>query len=110
MANIQYYVQPQRLYRYRSLEKFDREIEAIKERYLYCAPYLDLNDPMEGLFTSSQLLKKSERYREIRRAITDKKAQIGMCSFSEVYDHELMWAHYANQFKGICIAYPSGLP
>jgi hypothetical protein len=31
--------------------------------------------------------------------------QTGICSFSEVYNHELMWAHYANQFNGICIAY-----
>ena len=28
-----------------------------------------------------------------------------MCSFSEAYDNELMWAHYADQFTGICIAY-----
>jgi Protein of unknown function (DUF2971) len=28
-----------------------------------------------------------------------------MCSFSEVRNHELMWAHYADQFKGICISY-----
>ncbi len=28
-----------------------------------------------------------------------------MASFSEVHDHELMWAHYADQYKGICIAY-----
>jgi hypothetical protein len=30
---------------------------------------------------------------------------MGVCSFSEVCDHELMWAHYAQQFTGICIAY-----
>ena len=28
-----------------------------------------------------------------------------MCSFSEVHDHELMWAHYADRFGGICVAY-----
>lgn len=104
-ATIASYVQPRRLYRYRSLADVDREIDAIRNGYLYCSLYKNLNDPMEGLFTSSRLLKKSANYRAVRDAIRDKKTQIGMCSFSEVYDHELMWAHYARQFTGICIAY-----
>jgi len=28
-------------------------MEAIEEGYLFCAAYRDLNDPMEGLFSSS---------------------------------------------------------
>jgi len=80
-------------------------MEAIEEGYLFCAAYRDLNDPMEGLFSSSKLLRESEDYRTIRDSIRDNKSQIGMCSFSEVHDHELMWAHYADQFRGICIAY-----
>src|ERR1019366_7626025 len=89
----------------RSLKDLDREMDAIKSGYLYCSPYMNLNDPMEGLFTSSRLLKESADYRAIRAAIRDNKARIGVCSFSEVYDHELMWAHYADQFQGICVAY-----
>ncbi|MCU1241711.1 MAG: hypothetical protein JWO71_2437 [Candidatus Acidoferrum typicum] len=105
MAEIISYVQPSRLYRYRSFENLDRELQAIREGYLHCSPYQQLNDPMEGLFASGQLLRKDKKYREIREAITNTKANIGVCSFSEVYDHELMWAHYAGQFKGICVAY-----
>ena len=30
-------VQPQKLYRYRSLDKFDRELEALEEGYIFCA-------------------------------------------------------------------------
>lgn len=44
-------------------------------------------------------------YSTIRQLIVDKKSQIGMCSFSEVRNHELMWAHYTEQFTGICISY-----
>ena len=105
MATIERYVQPPRLYRYRSLEKFDRELEAIEERYLYCAAFESLNDPMEGLFSTSRNLRESQKHRAIRASIRDNKAQIGMCSFSEVHNHELMWAHYADQFRGICISY-----
>jgi hypothetical protein len=105
MATIESYVQPPRLYRYRSLEEFDRELQAIEEGYLYCAAYATLNDPMEGLFSSSQNLRESEDHRAIRASIADNKADLGMCSFSEVHNHELMWAHYADHFKGICISY-----
>lgn len=105
MAIITAYVQPPRLYRYRSLQNFDHEIKAIERAYLFCAAFTSLNDPMEGLFTSSPRLRESENYRTIRRSLVENKLQMGMCSFSEVRNHELMWAHYADQFRGICIAY-----
>lgn len=105
MAEIVSYVTPSRLYRYRSLKNLEREIEAIREGYLFCAPYGHLNDPMEGLFSSSARLRQSAKYRTVKNEIVDEKGQIGICSFSEVHDHELMWAHYADQFRGICVAY-----
>jgi hypothetical protein len=98
-------VQPQRLYRYRPLRKFERELEALEEGYVFCAAYDTLNDPMEGVFRSSKVFRESDNYRDARRAIVDNKIQIGMASFSEVHDHELMWAHYADQYRGICISY-----
>jgi hypothetical protein len=105
MARITNYVEPRRLYRYRSLDKLKREMKAIQESYVYCAAYEDLNDPMEGLFTSSRLFRKSDDDQAVRDAIRKNKANTGICSFSETHDHELMWAHYANQFRGICISY-----
>jgi DUF2971 family protein len=105
MATIERYVQPPRLYRYRSLQEFDRELEAIEDGYLFCAAYRSLNDPMEGLFSSSHNLRESENYRAIKESIRENRSRIGICSFSEVRNHELMWAHYADRFKGICISY-----
>lgn len=105
MATVENYVKPSRLFRYRSIESLDREIGSISEGYLYCAAYTALNDPMEGYFTASPLLRESKNHRAIRREIQENKARIGMCSFSEVHDHELMWAHYADQFSGICVEY-----
>src|ERR1700739_4142369 len=60
---------------------------------------------MEGVFRSSRVFCESSNYRTTGRAIVDNKTQIGMSSFSEVHNHELMWAHYADQYSGICIAY-----
>jgi hypothetical protein len=104
MANIDQ-VQPQRVYRYRSLRKFDRELEALVDGHIFCAAYDTLNDPMEGVFRASRSFRQSDNYQDARRAIVDNKTQMGLSSFSEVHDHELMWAHYADHYRGICIAY-----
>jgi Protein of unknown function (DUF2971) len=105
-------VRPPRLYRYRSLgkdyESLDRELEAVTDGYVHCAAFNDLNDPMEGVFTSSKRLRNSRKYQAIRDEIISNKAQLGICSFSEVHDNPLMWAHYADEFKGVCVAYNLG--
>ena len=81
------------------------ELQAIEEAYLYCAAYKNMNDPMEGRYYSSKRLKSSAKYLTFRSEILLNKRQIGICPFSEVCDNELMWAHYASEFRGICIAY-----
>jgi hypothetical protein len=78
-------VQPQKLYRYRSLgslKKFKRELETLVEGYIYCAAYDTLNDPMEGVFRSSRVFRDSDNYRDTRRAIVENKTQIGMSSLA----------------------------
>jgi Protein of unknown function (DUF2971) len=105
LATIKSYVQPAILYRYRSLKRFSRELEAIEKGYLFCASFTALNDPMEGSFAPSLHLRESKRHRAIRKSIIENKAQMGICSFSEVPNHELMWAHYADEFRGVCVAY-----
>ncbi len=105
MAEIRNYVKPRRLYRYRPIEHIQRELEAIEEGYLYCAAYNDMNDPMEGMYAASNRLRNSPVYREFERDILSNKRNLGICSFSEVHSNELMWAHYASRFKGICIEY-----
>jgi hypothetical protein len=102
---VETYVIPRYLYRYRSLKQFNREMNCIKQAYLYCANFKQMNDPMEGFYSESTLLENTPDIELIRRAITSGKTKIGMCAFSEVFNHELMWAHYADQFRGICIAY-----
>ncbi len=69
MAEIQNYVKPRRFYRYRPIEKIDRELEAIEKAYLFCAAYKDMNDPMEGFYSPSRRLKGSDDYREIQKEL-----------------------------------------
>jgi hypothetical protein len=80
-------------------------MDSIKNAYLYCANFRQMNDPMEGFYSESKLLEKSSDIEGFRRALRAGKIMIGICAFSEVFNHELMWAHYADQFRGVCIAY-----
>jgi hypothetical protein len=74
-----------------------------------------MNDPMEGFFRPSKLLKGKINYKRIVQSVTDAKSEIGIACFSETYDNILMWAHYAGNYTGICLSYSStdlldGLP
>lgn len=118
MATICTYARPTWLYRYRPLRRaivggsefadseiIDRELSAIEQKYIWCSSYSLMNDPMEGFFRSSSMVRESERYREFITAVRSEKLSIGIASMSETWDNELMWAHYADGFRGICVRY-----
>jgi hypothetical protein len=100
---------PSYLYRYRSLggngSFMNRELEAIKRSYIWCSTFSNLNDPMEGFYSPSALLKAQHDYREIAVAIYRSKISFGIAALSDTYDNELMWTHYADQYRGICVQY-----
>jgi hypothetical protein len=66
---------PLYLYRYRSLGKngsfLSRELDAVKRSYIWCSTFKNLNDPMEGFYSPSALLKAKDDYRNIVRAISE---------------------------------------
>lgn len=109
MANLALPILPLYLYRYRSLGRngsfLNRELDAVKQQYLWCSTFSDLNDPMEGFYSPSALLKAKEDYRDIAQAIYQSKINFGISALSDTYDNELMWTHYADEYKGICVEY-----
>ncbi|QCP86258.1 DUF2971 domain-containing protein [Cereibacter sphaeroides] len=113
-ASIHCFASPSAIYRYRPLataKSLKLELEALREGYVYCSSYGDLNDPMEGRHRLSALFKQSPNKEEVLRLI----GQYGVTAFSETHTSETMWAYYANQFKGICLKYSvrkllAGLP
>lgn len=106
MAEIRIYAKPSSLYRYRPLgKKAEREVQALKERYIYCPTYSAMNDPMEGLYRLSSRFVENPGSTTSRAKIQEVLDNMGIASMSEVYDHEPMWAHYADQFKGMCVQY-----
>lgn len=107
MAEIKIYATPSLLFRYRPLtaETVERELDSIREGYVYCPRFDQMNDPMEGLHRESSLFQRAEDYEDRKIAIEASINAHGIASFSEVHDHEPMWAHYADQFHGMCVAY-----
>ena len=109
MGQIQAYSTPKHIHRYRSMKGkgvVEREIDAITGGYVFCASFSEMNDPMEGLLSTSDMFPERRNGLSAEpSAISDYIAKLGVASFAETFDHEPMWAHYAGQFDGICICY-----
>ena len=88
---------PLRLYKYRSLERFDRIVDILLKKRFYAAKLCELNDPMEGVFAAPQV------HPVFVAGIKSAAQQWRVCSFSKTADNVCQWAYYADGFKGICI-------
>jgi hypothetical protein len=111
---------PPRLYKYRSLSpahlRFTEQIFVRNE--LYFSPLGTLNDPSEGEHTSyfpafndpvmSDPDVQEMLGAEFLKGQTDLetiKSAIGVCSLSERADDPVMWSHYADGHRGICLEF-----
>ncbi|MCB0252583.1 MAG: DUF2971 domain-containing protein [Anaerolineae bacterium] len=87
-----------RVYKFRSLQNFEHVADIFCNHRFYAAQFFDLNDPMEGMFHAKPDTKK-----EYLEKIHEGKRNLRICSFSQDFRNLLLWAHYADGFKGICI-------
>ena len=87
------------LYKYRSIDNFKFFVDIIINERLYAAPYQDLNDPMEGHY----LYRKGEIDTEWLELISNQKNNVRICALSETPASMLMWSHYSDSHKGVCI-------
>lgn len=117
MAEIEVYAVATWLYRFRSLRrpgapdieaadprKLEEELTAIEQQFLWCSNFEAMNDPMEGFYR----LPAKRRSRDEGRfdvMVWNEKSSLGIASFSETWDNELMWAHYADGFRGLCVTF-----
>ena len=74
--------------------------DILKHHKLYAATFKKLNDPMEGAFTSSPNIQNN-----LKQVIKDEKQKTLICSLSLKKDLPLLWAYYADGFKGVCIEF-----
>lgn len=89
------------LYKYKSLEGdgIKHVIEMIKGN-IYFPTVSQLNDPMELHFTNTYNHEKAGV-----SGIEDFKKKLKVISLSRVDNDFLMWVHYSNSFKGVCLGY-----
>lgn len=85
-------------YKFRDLKNFEFVADIIMNEQLHSAGFDKLNDPMEGIFYYDNGVDKT-----IIDSIKAAKQKHKVCSLSEDFKHPLLWAHYADGFKGICI-------
>lgn len=89
---------PERLFKFKSLGNFEHVSDILQNERFYAAKFFDLNDPMEGRFDHDPGLR-----REFLEEIVHGKQKLRICSFSRDLGNLLLWAHYADSFRGICI-------
>lgn len=75
-------------------------LEDIRERRLKISRIMELNDPFE--FIGVDLSDK-----QFRRAMKETKAELskskGLLCFSKAWNNPLLWSHYADRHRGICL-------
>jgi hypothetical protein len=92
-----------------------RELEAIRENHIWCARFDKLNDPMEGIFALSPTTARAPDGPLIPLEVRNLMQTMGVCCFSDTNENYVMWAHYADEYRGICVEYSThdlsdGLP
>lgn len=102
---------PKILFKYR---KFDKSsLELFINRELWFAKADTLNDPFEANASLANIMKAVwEHYPlsanlrvKYEEAIRESLLTLGICSFSKARKNQLMWSHYADEHKGICIGF-----
>ena len=119
---------PRYLYRYRPLgiskERDEQEFASLRECYLWFTRFQYLNDPaelanavvddipesvykvLESTSPSlSEIAKVSRRRAQHDTEYLLPKDSSSVCCFSEIHNHQAMWAYYANGFSGMCVKY-----
>ena len=87
-----------KLFKYKSLSPFEYVSDILFNSRFYAAKFFELNDPMEGRFDHDP-----ETKREFLLQVIAGKKRLNICSFSKDMGNLLLWAHYADSFRGICI-------
>jgi hypothetical protein len=89
-----------KIYKFRGLTSeidFYQLKEIIETGYFWCSNFWDLNDPMEGVFSTYNV--------DIIDKIFKAKEQYKICSFSgeNGFKNPTMWGYYCDGFKGVAI-------
>lgn len=91
-------------YKFRSSTQLAFALDIILNKRLHCSDWRELNDPMEGIFRYSYG-SEDERalYEKCADILSGQKKRLLVCSLSKRFNSPLLWAHYAEGFRGLVI-------
>lgn len=81
-------------------EKFG--LQAIKDKRLKVALIAELNDPFEFLAPSLADVMFRSAFVSLKRKMSE---SFGLLCFSENYKNPVLWSHYADKHRGICLGF-----
>lgn len=77
-------------------------LESLRDKRIKVARFSELNDPFDFLGLAADLPSQRSDLNKLRD-ITDKK--FGIICMSATWQEPLLWGHYADKHKGICIEF-----
>ena len=97
------------LYKYRSLVNKEYVFDILKNHRLYFPTRSGLNDPLEGVIQPIHFHTLGSTYfienGYLQPEFNELLEEYRILSLSRTWNNMQMWAHYANNYKGICIAF-----
>ena len=99
------------IFKYRAFNK--SSIELLVNKELWLAKTDSLNDPFECQMIFNEILESiwlnykinPELKNKIEEETKKNLENLGVCSFSQTRQNQLMWSHYADEHRGFCIGF-----
>ncbi|MDQ1185456.1 DUF2971 domain-containing protein [Agrobacterium larrymoorei] len=88
-----------RLYYYTKLQY---GLAAIRDKRIKISLYDSLNDPFDFLGLAIDYRSERRRLSKIKKELS---ASFGIVCLSETWKEPLMWGHYADSHRGICLGF-----
>lgn len=106
------------LYKYRSFQNINHLLDILHHSRLYCARYLELNDPFEGVFSTTIHIPFQDRIKypffllpetyTVTKSVDDlflsSKDRVRICSLSSSLKDIRLWSYYADGNRGVALA------
>ncbi len=88
---------PDKLFKFYGTSEYT--LEALENQYLHFSNPRDFNDPFDCMTNREIHIMKGGK------GIVAHRNSIGVCCFSLSNENPLMWGHYTNNYKGICVQF-----
>lgn len=108
--------EPSKLYRFRPLDDvlLDREVQALKDSYLFSPSFAAMNDPMEAFYETggpgdriidAMLAPAGRKTSDMYAMLTEMIDRFALVSFAGTHEDLPMWAYYGSNFAGMCLEF-----